>query len=101
MNPFAPAGAPDTQITIVAENRGFNDVRLFAVSSAGVRSVGVVEGNTQRRLTLAWRQMELLTFRIEVLAGRTFTTSPLSASPGDRVEVIIPSNPAYTQVRLR
>ncbi len=100
-NPFAPAGTRETQLYLYVENRGFNDVRLYTLSSHGTRSVGVVEGNTQRRLAVDWRQLEQISFRIEVLAGRSYTTPAIAASPGDQVEMIIPSDPSNTYVRLR
>lgn len=100
-NPFAAPGTQDTQILVQAENRGFNDIRLYAVSSRGLESLGSLQGNTIRRLTLDWRQMEQLSFRMEVLAGRTYTTPAISVSPGDRVWLVIPSDPsqAYLQIR--
>lgn len=100
-NPFAPAGTRATQLLLYVENRGFNDVRLHAVSSHGIQSLGVVDGNTQRRMAVEWRQLEQISFRIEVLAGRTYTTQAIAASPGDQVELIIPSDPSSTYVRVR
>jgi hypothetical protein len=100
-NPFAPAGTRDTQLYLRVENHGFNDVHLYTVSSHGARSVGVVEGNTQRNIAVEWRQLEQISFRIEVLAGRTYTTPAVTASPGDQVELIIPDDPSGTYVRLR
>lgn len=100
-NPFAAPGTQETQILVQAENRGFNDVRLYAISSRGSQSLGSLQGNTTRRMTLDWRQMEQLSFRLEVLAGRSYTTHTVSASPGDRVYLIIPSDPASAYVQVR
>jgi outer membrane biogenesis lipoprotein LolB len=100
-NPFAAPGTADTQLFVQVENQGFNDLRLYAISSRGSQSLGSVQGNTLRRLTLEWRQMEQLSFRMEVLAGRSYTTHTVSASPGDHVYLLIPSDPggAFVQVR--
>jgi len=100
-NPFAPAGTRETQLLLYVENRGFNDVRLYTLSSHGTRSAGVVEGNTQRRIAVEWRQLEQISFRIEVLAGRTYTTHAVAASPGDQVDLIIPDDPSGAYIRLR
>lgn len=100
-NPFAPANTAETQVLVFVENRGFADVRIQALSSRGARSLGTVGGNTQERLALEWRQLDQLSFRLEVLAGRTYTTQSVMASPGDHVEVIIPNNAGNTIVRLR
>lgn len=100
-NPFAAPGTAETQVTVVMENRGFNDIRVYALTSGGVRSLGGVGGNTQRRAAIEWRHIEQLSFRIEVLAGRTYTTLGISVSPGDRIYLVVPDDPsrAYTQVR--
>jgi hypothetical protein len=100
-NPFAAPGTAETELFVQAENRGFNDLRLYAISSRGSQSLGSVQGNTTRRLTLEWRQMEQLSFRMEVLAGRSYTTHVVSASPGDHVYLIIPSDPSGTYVQVR
>lgn len=100
-NPFAPPGTAETSLTVWVENRGFNEFRLYALSSRGAQSMGVVGGNTQRTLTLPWRQLDQLSFRLEILAGRSYTTHAVTASPGDRVEMVVPSNPAGTQLRVR
>lgn len=100
-NPFAPPGTDETAVTVWVENRGFNEFRLYALSSRGAQSLGVVGGNTQRTLQLAWRQLDQLSFRLEVLAGRSYTTHTVTVSPGDRVELVVPSNPAGAQVRVR
>jgi len=100
-NPFEQANPAETRIMIAVENRGFNDVRLYAVTARGTQSLGSVGGNTHRRIDLTWRQLDQISFRIEVLAGRTYSTMSVSASPGDRVDLIIPDDPnnAYVQVR--
>ncbi len=100
-NPFAPPSAAETQISLFVENQGFNDVRVYAVTSGGSRSVGSVGGNTHMRVNLPWRQMDQISFRIEVLAGRTYNTSALAVSPGDRVDLVIPNNPGDAYLRIR
>ena len=100
-NPFAPASSREAQLLIDIENQGFNDIRLYAVSARGNQSLGAVNGNTRRRAALAWRQLDQLHFRIEVLAGRTYNTHAVSASPGDVVELIIPEDPSRAYLRVR
>lgn len=100
-NPFAPPSAAETQISLFVENQGFNDVRVYALTSRGSRSLGSVGGNTNLRVSLEWRQMDQISFRIEVLAGRTYNTSALAVSPGDRVDLVIPNNPGNAYLRVR
>mgnify|MGYP001218755709 CR=1 FL=1 len=100
-NPFAPPTAAETQISVFVDKQGFNDVRVYAVTSRGSRSVGSVGGNTQLRVTLEWRQMDQISFRIEVLAGRTYNPGAIAVSPGDRVDLTIPNNPGNAYLRVR
>lgn len=100
-NPFAEINPSETRISIFAENRGFNDIRLYALTARGSESLGTVGGNSQRRINLEWRQLDQISFRIEVLAGRRYNTMAVSVQPGDRVQLVIPDDPnqAYIQVR--
>ncbi|MDP2959286.1 MAG: hypothetical protein Q8N53_22895 [Longimicrobiales bacterium] len=100
-NPFAPPTAAETQISVYVENQGFNDVRVYALTSRGSRSVGSVGGNTHLRVSMEWRQMDQISFRIEVLAGRTYNTGAIAVSPGDRVDLTIPNNPGNAYLRIR
>lgn len=100
-NPFVAPSAAESQVTVVVENRGFNDIRVYAITARGARSLGSVGGNTQRRVALEWRQIDQISFRIEVLAGRTYNTRGVAVSPGDRVDLVVPNDPnsSYIQVR--
>lgn len=100
-NPFDQSPEAQGILYIYLENRGFNDVRVHAITASGAKSLGSVGGNTFQRATLPWRQLDQISFRIEVLAGRTYTTHGVAASPGDRLELIIPDNPANAIVRPR
>ena len=80
-NPFDQSPEAQGVLLIWLENRGFNDVRVYAVTAAGQRSLGPVGGNTFQRASLSWRQLDQISFRIEVLAGRTYTTTPWRPRP--------------------
>jgi len=100
-NPFAAPGTQESQILVQVENQGFNDLRLYAISHRGNQSLGSVQGNTIRRIPLEWRQPDQLSFRMEVLAGRSYTTQAVAANPGDRVYLTIPSDPGGAYLRVR
>ena len=100
-NPFDTSPAAQGVLSIYLDNRGFNDVRIYAITSSGPKSLGSVGGNSMQRVTLDWRQMDQISFRIEVLAGRTYNTHGVAAQPGDRLELIIPDNPANAILRPR
>ena len=98
-NPFDSSPGAQGILSVQIENRGFNDVRLFAITPAGALSLGSVGGNTIRRETIDWRQVAQISFRIEVLAGRSYMTHTLTVTPGDRLQLIIPTNPADAILR--
>jgi hypothetical protein len=100
-NPFDSSPGAQGILVLYLENRGFNDVRIQAITPAGPKSLGSVGGNTFQRATLDWPQPSQISFRIEVLAGRTYTTHAVAAQPGDRLELIIPDNPANAILRPR
>lgn len=100
-SPFDSSPEGQGVLSLYLENRGFNDVRVYAITPSGSTSMGSVGGNTIRRTTLPWRQLGQISVRIEVLAGRTYMTNTLAASPGDRLELIIPANPADAVLRPR
>lgn len=100
-NPFDQSGPAATQVEVYVENRGFNDLRLFAVSSRGPQSLGTVTGSSHRTIHLNWRQLDQLAFRIDVLAGQSYQTEGLAVSPGDRVELLIPDNPLNYILKAR
>ena len=45
--------------------------------------------------------MDQISFRIEILAGRTYNTNGVAVSPGDRVSLIVPDDPANAYVTVR
>ncbi len=98
-DPFVEPGSDTSQIRVYVENRGFTDVRVYARSSHGQQLLGQVGGNTHVTVDLAWREVDQISFRIEVVAGRTYTTGSIALSAGQRVELIIPDDPSQALVR--
>jgi hypothetical protein len=98
-NPFEGADAAGSQIQVYVENRGFNDLRVYARTSHGQDYIGQVGGNSHLTATLTWRQLDQISFRLEVVAGRTYTTEAVPVQPGQRVELIIPDDPANAILR--
>jgi len=99
-DPFAGPEATTSEISIFLENRGVTDVRVYARTSRGQELLGQIGGNAHLTVRFPWRrQLDQISFRIEVVAGRTFTTEPIALSAGQRVEVIIPDDPSRSIVR--
>jgi hypothetical protein len=101
-NPYErERGSTTTQIRIHVENRNFADVRIYAVTPSGNRPLGVVGGNGSESFELEWRQLGTLYFRLDFLAGRTYSTPSVNVAPGNQVELQIPANPTDIIIRVR
>ena len=98
-DPFRGADSATSQLRVYVENRGFTDVRVYARTSRGQELLGQLGGNAHLTVDLPWRALDQIGFRIEVIAGRTYTTEAVPVSPGQRVELIIPDDPAQAIVR--
>ena len=98
-NPF-DTDRPD-ELRVTVDNQNFNDLRIYAITTGGPRSLGRVGGQSRVEFRLEWRQLDDIRFRLEFLAGDQFTTTRLNVSPGDIVEVSVPQNPNNTIVRRR
>lgn len=100
-SPFDEQGPTATAVQVRVENRGFNDLRLYALSNHGQVPMGTVNGNSSRTIQVPWRQLDQISFRIDVLAGRSYRTEALAVSAGDKIELVIPDNPANAYLRAR
>lgn len=100
-NPFQEATPGATSLTIIVENQGFNSVRVYAMTPQGTRSLGSVSGNSTHQSTLEWRQTDQIRFRLDVFTGGNYNTAPIQASPGDKVQLVIPTNPGNSYITKR
>lgn len=83
------AAGDGEDVTLVIENRRFNEATIYAHWLAATRVlVGRVPGNTTETFRLEWRGGEL---RIEAdfLAGGESLSRPISVSRGDRLELLL------------
>jgi len=86
---------------VTVDNQNFNDLRIYALGSEGQQTMGNITGRSSQTFTIRWRQTSDLRFRLEFLAGRSYTTNRVTASPGDRVDVFVRENPGNTYVNVR
>lgn len=100
-NPFDATGPAAAQVEVYVDNRGFNDVRLYAISSRGPQSLGSVTGSSHRSVRVDWRQLDQMSFRIDVLAGQSYRTEAITVAPGDRVDLLIADNPENSILKVR
>ncbi len=102
INPFAHrSGAAVKQLQLWVDNQNFNDLRIYAMTTRGPQALGQVGGRSTGKFTMEWRQLDELRFRFEFLAGRSYTSNTVNASPGDRLDLIIPTDPERAYLRRR
>ena len=65
----------------------FNDVRLFALTPTGRRSVGQVGGKQDAEFELDWPISAYMSIQIDMVAGPTCTTQEMQVDPGDILEL--------------
>lgn len=100
-NPFDRSAAASESVELYVDNQNFNDVRLFKLGPGGRESVGYVTGRSSETLTVSWRQTSDIRFEIEVLAGPSYRTNAVTASPGDRLQLYIRDSPGNTYLTRR
>ena len=88
----SPFSSPeDARIIIEVDNRNFLDATLHAVWPGKRTRLGTVIGITSANFRLAWSGVHLLQIEIDLLAGPSCITEPISASPGEIIVLDIPS----------
>ena len=88
----SPFGSPeDARIIIEVDNRNFLDATLHAVWPGNRTRLGTVIGITSANFRLAWSGADLLQIEIDLLAGPSCITEPISANPGEIIVLDIPS----------
>jgi len=100
-NPFEESLRGPSRIVLRVQNQNFSDVRLYAETIRGERVLGVVTGNSTKEFTIAWDRLDEIHFRLELLAGSSYTTNSVNVSPGDRLDLVIEQNPRLSVLRRR
>lgn len=90
-DPFASA-EDRNMFRIYVQNDNYYDARLYVIASGGVRQqLGFVGGKTDHVFTVPWRFSNEIRVEINMVAGPTCTTEPLTVDPGDEVRLQIMS----------
>lgn len=100
-SPFGRRQQQATEIQLNVDNRSFNDVRLYVESMRGRKTVGSVSGNSRKTFSIEWSGLDELSIRMEFLAAGNYRTNIVNASPGDRLDLVIPDNPRNARLRRR
>ncbi len=88
MEPFTAVGPP-TSITLLVQNRNFNEARLFVLRRGATLPLGVVGGKAESEFNVEWDMSDPIQIRIDILAGSSCTTEEILADPGDVLELQI------------
>jgi hypothetical protein len=99
-NPF-DRSSTSQDVELLVDNQNFNDVRIYKMGPEGRESIGYVTGRSSGEFTVSWRQTADIYFRVEVLAGRTYDTNAVQASPGDHLQLYIRENSSNTYLIRR
>lgn len=90
-DPFSDLGNRNL-FRIYIQNDNFYDARVYAVAGGGARqSIGFVSGKTDRVFTVPWSFSNELRIEINMVAGPTCITEPLTVDPGDELRLQIMS----------
>ena len=93
-NPFDPSPPEGTadRIRVEVQNLNFNDVTVWAMRSSQRIRVGRVTGKTDQTFTIEWNVAVPISFRVDVVAGRSCETERVPVDANSRVWVTIPSS---------
>ena len=100
-NPFdgSLAQGQEDRLSIHIQNKNFNDVTVFPVSSGQRVHVGSVTGKTDGNFRLNWNYAGAVSFQKRVVGGRDCNTAPIAVDPGARSWVQIPIEIGAVQCR--
>jgi hypothetical protein len=99
-SPFDERGGT-TSLELSVDNQNFNNVRLTVESIRGRRMVGRVSGSSRGTFRIPWAGVHELTIRIEILSGGEYVSNRVTASAGDRLELLVASDPRSSVLRRR
>jgi hypothetical protein len=100
-SPFGGAGGDGSHIRVYVQNLGFADVRVYAVTPQGTRRLGTVQSTQTRTFAVPWDQTAVISFSLDLATGGQYSTQSVGVSPGQTVEVDIPSDGGYATVQIR
>jgi hypothetical protein len=84
-DPFRSAS--EGRVTILVFNDGRTPVSIRAVAPGQRLILGSVEGNSRASFAIPWSFTQEVRFQLEPLTGRSYTTSGITARPGDRLSL--------------
>ncbi len=90
-SPFDDGVEPGT-VHVEVDNQNFYDATIYVLSGAGERRLGIVRGKTEKTFVARLVGPDHIRLRVRLLAGASFTTETMNASPGETLVLIIPAS---------
>ncbi len=79
-------------VHVEVDNLNFYDATIYVLSGSGERRLGIVPGKTVKTFVARLLGPDNIRLRVRMLAGGSFTTEFMNASPGETLLLIIPSS---------
>jgi len=76
-------------IVLEVQNLNVQDATLHAVSAAHRYRLGTVAAKSRGTFQIPWESQAALRVEIDLLADGSATTNAVSASPGDRFQLVV------------
>ena len=90
--PFAENGVSVSTVQVEVDNQHFNDATIYLLSGAGEQRLGTVPGKSVKTFVARLIGPYDVRLRVRLLAGGSFTTDAMPASPGETLLLIVPSS---------
>lgn len=90
-SPFDDSVEPRT-VHVEVDNQNFYDATVYVITGAGERRLGIVPGKTEKTFVTRLAGLGDVRLRVRMLAGGSFTTERMTASPGEILVLIILAN---------
>jgi len=84
-DPFRSGG--ERRLTVMILNESRSTVSVRAISAGQRVGLGTVDGNARANFSIPWSRTQEVRFQLEPLMGRGYTTSGVTARPGERLQV--------------
>ena len=80
------------QVRIEVWNANWNDATLYAIRGGERRRIGRVGGKSEAEFVVSWATTARMRIEIDLLGGDSCVTRGMVVSPGDHLEIRVPSD---------
>lgn len=96
-NPFTGGGS--NQLLVTVDNNNMQDVTVYLMAPSLRQRLGRVGSHQTRTFTMSWTHTREIRLELDFLAGPRCYSFPVTASPGDELEMIV--QPSLTRMDCR